>query len=67
MFKSIYYWWIHVFTDIRNYDWNIVELDVSENHNFFEEQYEAINEIIDELAEGIKHIDPLTQSVMVLL
>ena len=61
MFKSIYYWWIHVFTDITNYDWNIVELDVIANHNFFEEQYEAINEIIDELAEGIKHLDLLIQ------
>ena len=46
---------------MRNYDWNIVELDVSENHNFFEEQYEAINEIIDELAEGVKHLDLLIQ------
>lgn len=42
-----------LFTEIRNYDWNIVEFDVSEKHNFFEEQYEAINETIDELAESI--------------
>ncbi|HEX5975649.1 MAG TPA: hypothetical protein VFY68_00150 [Nitrososphaeraceae archaeon] len=56
-----------LFTEIRNYDWNIVEFDVSEKHNFFEEQYEAINETIDELAESIKHLDLLIQSTMVLL
>jgi hypothetical protein len=33
---------------------NIVELDFSEKHKFFQEQYEAIDEIIDEVAEGIK-------------
>lgn len=49
------------FTNMRNYAWNIVELDVSENHNFFEEQYEAINESIHELAEGIMHLDLLIQ------
>ena len=48
------YWWIHIFTEIRNYDWNIIESDFSEKHKFFQEQYEAIDEIIDEVAEGIK-------------
>jgi DNA-binding ferritin-like protein len=33
---------------------NIVELDFSEKHKFFQEQYEAIDEIIDEGAEDIK-------------
>jgi DNA-binding ferritin-like protein len=49
------------FTDIINYDWNIVGLDVSEKRNFFQEQYEAINESIHELAEGIMHLDLLIQ------
>jgi hypothetical protein len=33
---------------------NIVELNFSEKHKFFQEQYEAIDEIIDKVAEGIK-------------
>ena len=49
------------FTDIINYDWNIVGLDVSEKRNFFQEQYEVINESIHELAEGIMHLDLLIQ------
>lgn len=38
----------------QNYDLNIVELDFSEKHKFFQEQYEAIDELIVEVAEGIK-------------
>lgn len=38
----------------QNYDLNIVELDFSEKHKFFQEQYEVIDEIIDEGAEDIK-------------
>ena len=33
---------------------NIVELDFSEKDKFFQEQYEAIDELIVEVAEGIK-------------
>jgi len=36
-----------LFTKTRNYHWNVVGLNFSERHKFFQEWYEQIDEIID--------------------
>lgn len=38
----------------RNYHWNIKSFNFSELHAFFEEQYDELAEIIDEIAERIR-------------
>jgi starvation-inducible DNA-binding protein len=38
----------------RNYHWNVVGPDFSEMHKFFEEQYEALDEVFDDVAERIR-------------
>lgn len=40
-----------LFTKTRHYHWNVVGPNFSERHKFFQEQYEQIDEIIDEIAE----------------
>ena len=38
----------------RNFHWNVVSPSFSEMHKFFEEQYEALDEIFDDVAERIR-------------
>jgi starvation-inducible DNA-binding protein len=40
----------------RNFHWNVVGPNFAEMHEFFEEQYEALDEILDEVAERIRSI-----------
>jgi len=40
-----------LYTKTRNYHWNVVGPQFNELHKFFEAQYEALNEIVDEVAE----------------
>ncbi len=40
-----------LYTKTRNYHWNVTGPDFSELHKFFEAQYEALDEIIDDTAE----------------
>lgn len=40
-----------LYTKTRNYHWNVVGPQFTELHKFFEEQYEALNGIVDEVAE----------------
>ncbi|MCC7430002.1 DNA starvation/stationary phase protection protein [bacterium] len=40
-----------LYTKTRNYHWNIVGHSFNDLHKFFEGQYEALDEIIDEVAE----------------
>jgi starvation-inducible DNA-binding protein len=35
-----------LYTKTRNYHWNVVGSDFNERHKFFQEQYEALDEII---------------------
>ena len=49
-----------LFTEIRSYDWNIVEQDFSGKHKFFQEQYEALDEIIDEVAERVRQLNGMS-------
>lgn len=40
-----------LYTKTRNYHWNVVGPDFAELHKFFESQYEALDGIVDEVAE----------------
>jgi starvation-inducible DNA-binding protein len=40
-----------LYTKTRNYHWNVVGPRFSDLHKFFESQYEALDDIIDEVAE----------------
>ena len=40
-----------LYTKTRNYHWNVVGPQFNDLHKFFESQYEALNETIDEVAE----------------
>ena len=43
-----------LYTKTRNYHWNVTGEDFSEYHKLFAEQYEALGEDIDEVAERIR-------------
>lgn len=40
-----------LYTKTRNYHWNVVGPQFNDLHKFFEKQYEALNEDVDEVAE----------------
>lgn len=45
-----------IYTKTRNYHWNVTGPRFHSLHKFFEHQYEALNEVIDEVAERIRAI-----------
>lgn len=45
-----------LYTKTRNYHWNVTGKDFSQLHKFFEEQYEALDEILDEVAERVRQV-----------
>jgi starvation-inducible DNA-binding protein len=40
-----------LYTKTRNYHWNVVGLQFNDLHKFFEDQYNALNDIVDTVAE----------------
>jgi starvation-inducible DNA-binding protein len=40
-----------LYTKTRNYHWNVVGPQFNDLHKFFEAQYEALNDIVDDVAE----------------
>src|SRR5262245_6285237 len=40
-----------LYTKTRNYHWNVVGPQFNHLHKFFESQYEALNEVVDDVAE----------------
>ena len=40
-----------LYTKTRNYHWNVVGSHFNDLHKFFEEQYNELNDIVDEVAE----------------
>ena len=44
-----------LYTKTRNYHWNVVGHQFHSLHKFFEEQYNALDEIIDEVAERARY------------
>jgi starvation-inducible DNA-binding protein len=52
-----------LYTKTRNAHWNVEGPDFHDKHKFFESQYEALDEIMDEVAERIRilgHYAPAT-------
>jgi len=52
-----------LYTKTRNAHWNVKGPDFHAKHKFFEEQYEQLDEVIDEIAERIRmlgHYAPAT-------
>lgn len=48
----------------RNYHWNVTGRHFQPLHSFFEQQYEALSNIIDDLAERIRAIGHYTMAAM---
>src|SRR5687768_4151381 len=46
-----------LYTKTRNYHWNVVGLHFHDRHEFFQEQYEILDEIIDEVAERARQLN----------
>jgi starvation-inducible DNA-binding protein len=44
----------------RRFHWNVVGSDFGELHKFFESQYEALDEIVDEVAERARALDTIS-------
>ena len=44
-------------TKTRNYHWNVTGPQFNDLHKFFESQYDALNEIVDEVAERARQLD----------
>lgn len=45
-----------LYTKTRKYHWNVVGPRFSQLHEFFEEQYETLDEMIDEIAERARQL-----------
>ncbi|GIW45870.1 MAG: DNA starvation/stationary phase protection protein [Candidatus Binatia bacterium] len=45
-----------LYTKARNYHWNVVGPQFHDLHKLFEEQYEALDDIVDEVAERIRSL-----------
>ncbi|GBC83512.1 DNA protection during starvation protein 2 [bacterium HR10] len=43
-----------LYTKTRNYHWNVVGPRFNELHRFFQEQYEALDEVVDAVAERVR-------------
>lgn len=53
-----------LYTKTRNYHWNVVGSDFSEYHKMFEEQYDAIDADIDDIAERIRALGQKTPATL---
>jgi starvation-inducible DNA-binding protein len=43
-----------LYTNTRNYHWNVVGPQFHDLHKFFESQYEELNEVVDDVAERVR-------------
>ncbi|HZR03088.1 MAG TPA: DNA starvation/stationary phase protection protein [Burkholderiales bacterium] len=48
---------VTLYVKTRNFHWNVEGLQFSELHKFFEEQYDELDEIMDEVAERARALD----------
>lgn len=53
-----------LYTKTRNYHWNVTGEDFAQYHKLFEEQYSAIDEDIDDVAERIRALGGKTQATL---
>ena len=45
-----------LYTKTRNYHWNVVGPQFNDLHKFFEAQYEALNDVVDDVAERARSL-----------
>lgn len=45
-----------LYTKTRNYHWNVIGSHFNDRHKFFQDQYEKLDKIIDEIAERTRAI-----------
>lgn len=45
-----------LYTKTRNYHWNVIGMQFNDLHKFFEAQYEALNEVVDQVAERARSL-----------
>lgn len=43
-----------LYTKTRNYHWHVTGVQFNDLHRFFQEQYEALDEVVDEVAERVR-------------
>ena len=48
-----------LYTKTRRFHWNVTGPNFSELHRFFDEQYQLLSDIVDEVAERVRHLDGL--------
>ena len=53
-----------LYTKTRNYHWNVIGEDFIQYHKLFEDQYSAIDEDIDEVAERIRALGGKTPATL---
>jgi starvation-inducible DNA-binding protein len=53
-----------LFTKTRNYHWNVVGKDFKERHEFFQQQYEKLDQLIDEIAERSRQLGGVSVATM---
>ena len=53
-----------LYTKTRKYHWNVAGLNFSELHKFFEGQYEALDDIIDDVAERARALGGISAGTM---
>ncbi len=53
-----------LYTKTRNYHWNVTGEDFAQYHKLFEEQYSAIDEDIDDVAERIRTLGGKTSATL---
>lgn len=53
-----------LYTKARNYHWNVTGEDFAQYHKLFEDQYSAIDEDIDEVAERIRALGSKTPATL---
>jgi len=45
-----------LYTQTRNFHWNVAGVHFAELHKFFESQYEELNDIVDDVAERVRQL-----------
>jgi starvation-inducible DNA-binding protein len=53
-----------LYVKARRFHWNVVGSDFGELHKFFEDQYEALDDIVDEVAERARALDVIAAGSM---
>ncbi len=53
-----------LYTKTRNYHWNILGMQFNDLHKFFQAQYEALNIVVDDVAERVRTLGGRTVATL---